>query len=264
MRPPPQHHVVPSFKAGQNVPDLIHGVLTVSQKPGYAEIIEDHFLSADFLPPFLRNLLLQNLVLLPVQFPDPVCLWSAQDGNLFHRDKICQILYFFLILQNDIIHILISRKRQMAVRQRSVSAYIIRNIYQQICIFFQIGRIIIRMYGRYRIPAVIRIVNIDNVRLFLFQMIRPVMHDRHVLREHIPFVTFPDDTALGIFLIIWNRHHKSLAFRVRVRRFPHAFHAIPHGRLVGQEHDLQAILWQMLLHFIFRLPQNIPQLFLII
>ena len=63
-----------------------------------------------------------------------------------------------------------------------------------------------------------------------------VFCDRNIRRVLTAFIMHLLKTSVWIFVIIWNRNDICVTIFIRIRSFPDTFQAIPHTRLVWQEH----------------------------
>ena len=121
------------------------------------------------------------------------------------------------------------------------------------------------MYACHIVCSIIRIMNINRIRSAFLQTVCIISCNWHIIWKQIPFIMHFPKTSIRIFIIIRNRYHICVAFRICIRCFPDTFQAVPHACLIRQEYDFFLILRehiekltmeadQKLSHFLCQLP----------
>ncbi|GFI68566.1 hypothetical protein IMSAG249_00383 [Lachnospiraceae bacterium] len=111
------------------------------------------------------------------------------------------------------------------------------------------------------ITVIIRIMNVNHIRLSRFKVIIIIVCDRYISGVLIPFIVGFLKTPVWILVKIRNRYHIRIAFRIFLCCFPYAFQRVPHRCFIWKKHDFCAG-FNIMFHTVFYLCQSLRQRFL--
>ena len=162
----------------------------------------------------------------------------SKDKKLALRYLPVKIFFKFFRLNYNVIRIFISRTPSLS-RAHGSRRSIIRNIDKHIRIFFYILRIKKWMNACHKIHIIIGIMYKNHIRTMACKVKVSIRGNWYICRIQICLIMHIPKTAVRPFVKIGNRNHISVAIRIRIRRLPYTFQAIPHTCLIWKENCFQ-------------------------